>query len=357
MPPNAANRVRALRQQQGLTQAELATRAGISRTAVTAIEADQIIPSVTAALGIALALGTTVEQLFGSAPAQVGEPVWGATVTSATIGWWAAEVGPQTVLYPAGTAPLLTPLPDGLSDQVLDSSGLRQQARDTLVLACCDPAVGLLASLYQQQTGLRLLVLPRSSGESLRLLREGLVHLAGVHFSTADDPHGNLRAATEAYPRPFQLLRMATWREGIVSQPGARLRSVRSAVKSRLNWIGREPGSGAAHCLELILPDHGQPKYLARNHRGVVEAIQSGWAEAGVCVELASAEAGLAFLPVQEEAYELCIPADLIEDRRVQALLQVVRGAEFRKLLSQVIGYQTQQTGDWTSGSADATAG
>jgi DNA-binding XRE family transcriptional regulator len=44
------NRVRANRLRLGLSQAQLAEKAGVSRTAVTAIEGNRLVPSVSAAI-------------------------------------------------------------------------------------------------------------------------------------------------------------------------------------------------------------------------------------------------------------------------------------------------------------------
>lgn len=52
---------RALR---GLTQAELAEMAGITRKSINAIEAGNMVPSTILALKLAKALGVTVEELF-----------------------------------------------------------------------------------------------------------------------------------------------------------------------------------------------------------------------------------------------------------------------------------------------------
>ena len=85
---------------------------------------------------------------------------------------------------------------------------------------------------------------------------------------------------------------------------------------------------------------------VARNHRSVAEAVHSGWADAGICVELTSSEAGLVFLPVQEEAYDLCVPNALLDDPRVGALLKVVRSPHYKNLLTPLPGYTTKETGD-----------
>src|SRR5947209_1821003 len=73
--------LRARRRQCGLTQAELAARAGVSRQLVAAVEAGRNTPAVDTALRIAGALATTVEELFAtphaSAVAALGGPVPG----------------------------------------------------------------------------------------------------------------------------------------------------------------------------------------------------------------------------------------------------------------------------------------
>lgn len=333
------NRVRERRTAVGLTQAELAERAGISRTAVTAIEGGRLVPSVAAALAIAEVLGATVEALFGRGGVGAEEEVWAWEPTDAPARFWRAEVAGRRLRYPAGSTPMLTPLPDS-------GAPLRAAApEETLVMACCDPAAGLLATQFAGVTGLRLLVLPRSSRQALEMLKQRLVHLAGLHLATPEAPERNDEAARETLGEGFQMLRIARWQEGIAVAPTTRLRSVRAAAKARLTWIGREPGSGARQCLDRLLADRPGPRRIARNHRGVTEAVQSGWADAGVCVQLASVEAGLDFLPVQEEAYDVCILSALANDRRIKAFLGVVRSAAYRRLLGELPGYDASETG------------
>jgi molybdate-binding protein len=307
---------------------------------VTAIEGDRLVPSVAAALAIAEVLGETVEALFGSNPATASEARWAWEPREATSPFWQAEVGGRRLLYPAGATPMLTPWPDSISSQAA------VPPEETLVIACCDPAAGLLATQFANVTGLRLLVLPRSSSQAIELLRQGLVHLAGLHLSTADAPDRNEQVARETLGEGCRLVRLARWQEGIAMAPSTRLRSVRAVSRAKLTWVGREPGSGARQCLDRLLENRPSPRRIARNHRGVTEAIASGWADAGVCVQLASAEAGLDFLPVQEESYDVCYPTSLADDRRIKAFLSVVRSVAYRRLLGELPGYDTTETGN-----------
>ena len=212
-------------------------------------------------------------------------------------------------------------------------------------MASCDPAAGMLASQFNEVTGLRLIVLPRSSRQAIEMLRDGLVHLAGLHLSTREDPGRNSTVVRDTLGHDYQLVRLSWWEEGVVVTPKANLHSVRSVMRSKLNWIGREPGSGARQCLDRLFESRQSPRRIASNHRAVAEAIRSGWAEAGVCVQLVSAEAGLVFLPVQQEAFDVCFSRTLADDRRFKAFMSVVRSPAYRGLLGELPGYDSSETG------------
>jgi putative transcriptional regulator len=59
------NTLKVQRAMRDLTQADLATMAGVTRRSVNAIETGRMVPSVLLALRIARALGVTVETIFG----------------------------------------------------------------------------------------------------------------------------------------------------------------------------------------------------------------------------------------------------------------------------------------------------
>ena len=62
--PRLASRLKEVRTAAGLTQAELAERAGVSRKTVNTVENGVFIPSTILALSLARALDAKVEDLF-----------------------------------------------------------------------------------------------------------------------------------------------------------------------------------------------------------------------------------------------------------------------------------------------------
>jgi molybdate-binding protein/transcriptional regulator with XRE-family HTH domain len=314
----------------------------LSRTGVSAIEAARLVPSVAAAIGLARALGCAVEDLFGSAPAAAGvEFAW--QPTSFPCRYWAAEIVGRTLLFPVESSLQGGLMHDGIARYPGDLPSRVDVARTTLVLATCDPAAAYLASLYSRHGGFRMLVFTRASGEALALVGKGLAHVAGVHFAATGERMGNSAAiASRLAAHDLSLLHVAEWEEGLTYEPGARLRSAASAARKGLRWIGRSAGAGARRCQDELLGPRRPPRHVARDHRGVVEAIKSGWADVGVCVRLASEEGQLAFLSLGEESYDLCYRRNQAADPRIASLVRTVRSAEYRQLLADLPGYQAQ---------------
>jgi molybdate-binding protein/transcriptional regulator with XRE-family HTH domain len=339
--------LRDLRTRRHWSQEEVSRRSGLSRAGVSAIETGRLVPSTAAALALASAFDCRVEDLFRLAGAvPEGGIAWAWPPRRLPCRYWLAEVGGRTWAYPVEVGPGGETAHDGVA---IEGHPLRPGAIDpgkTLVVACCDPAVGLLAEAYTGLTGFRLLVLPRSSGRALDLLGKGLVHVAGTHLATDEEPEANVGAAREHVARAISLVRLARWEEGLALAPGVAARSVGAALRARLSWVGREPGSGARRCLDQLRPGLPEPRRIARDHRGVAEAIRSGWAQAGVCIRLASEEAGLDFLGVRSEHYDLCILGRDEEAPRIRALIGVVRSGPFRSVITELPGYDTSGSGE-----------
>jgi molybdate-binding protein/DNA-binding XRE family transcriptional regulator len=343
-----ANRVREHRTRLGWSQEELARRTGLSRAGVSAIETDRLVPSCAAALALGRALSCRVEDLFELRGGEQGPrgPFWAWPPPSDPCRFWRAEVSGRLLQFPVEFTPLGVLPHDGIDRGGTSQDAAWSDPTDTMILACCDPAVGLLAAELARTAGLRLIALLRSSRDALQLLRQGLVHAAGVHLAQARQAGGNAAVVRQWLGPGYHLLRVARWEEGIASNPALRLTSTRAALRPGLRWVGREPGSGARQCLDELLGERPPPRRLAADHRGVAEAIRCGWADVGVCLRLTGQEAGLAFLGIREESYEICYPEAMSDDRRIRSLAEVVRSTTYRRRLGELPGYDSSEAGE-----------
>ena len=105
-PPLVEGRVRAARLERGLSQAELAEAAGLTRQAICSIERDLYLPNVATALRLARTLDRRVEDLFGREPdgtlldgELLGRKREGPLTTRAKV--W--SVGERTLVLPVAS--------------------------------------------------------------------------------------------------------------------------------------------------------------------------------------------------------------------------------------------------------------
>ena len=344
--------IRLARRERGWSQQVLAERSGVSRPEISAIEIGRLVPSTETALRLSAALECTVEELFAlSSPrGDPAEATWALPRQTSAGRFWEAQLGRRRLLFP------VEPTSDGVlpHDGTYDGEKLRRRPwmdpNRTIVIAGCDPAVGLLASELSRNAGMRLIPLIRSSREALALLERGVVHAAGVHWSDDGETDANAAMVSERLGPGFRMLHMARWQEGLALSGTRRSHdSISTVVRSRIRWVAREEGSGARRCLDRLLSGvAARPRFrhLARDHRGVAQAIRSGWAEAGVAIRLAAEDAGLQFISVQEEDYELCYAEGLRRDAALTALRKVLRSAVAKKLFSDLPGYAVQRMGE-----------
>jgi molybdate-binding protein/transcriptional regulator with XRE-family HTH domain len=343
----SSNAVLARRLAREWSQADLAKRAGISRAAVSAIEGRRLSPSVATALALAAALECSVEELFSRETTPVSTaPDWAWLPRVETCRYWEANVNSRRRLYPveAGT---LNPTPhDGVCSNGVLRESRPAAAETTLVMACCDPAAGLLAAEYARASGFRMLVFPRSGRSALDLLRQRLVHVAGLRFSTDEQPERNAEAARAQLGRHGRLLRLARWETGVALAADDHSQSVEGVARRPLCWAARESGSAARDCLDELLGGRQFSGREVNGHAAVAEAVRAGWADAGVCVRYSANEAGLNFLPLRAEALDLCFPVAFQHDPRIQALVRLLRSRSCRRLISELPGYNAPETGE-----------
>ena len=365
----AGVRLRVARQARGYSQQQLAGMAGVSRQAVSAVEAGHSDPSLRVALTLAGALGMTVEELFGP-----GSPLPGVEARPvAPLGGRRSRVA----LAPLGDAFVALPLSGdsatragfqpagglvasatGAGTTGAGTTGIRPLGppRPTLVVAGCDPALPLL------ETPLSLLDPPIAftwwscaSAEALRLAEQGLVHAAGAHLRGHTGEYNTGPAREWLRRGGADVIGFSAWREGLVLRPDVRdgVSGLADVARRGLRLVNREEGSEARHVLDreaqrlgidaASLPGYGT---RATGHLQVASAIAAGLADAGVASEPAALAYGLAFLPLAAERFDLVIPAAQAGSREVQGLLRVLTSPWLLAQLASLPGYDPARCGE-----------
>jgi hypothetical protein len=116
-----------------------------------------------------------------------------------------------------------------------------------------EPPTWRTAAEYARAAGFRLLVFPRSGSAALELLRQRLVHVAGLHRATAEHPERNVETVRTRLGAGSHLLRVAQWEEGVALPVDEHTRSPERLARSSRRWATREPESAARECLDEML--------------------------------------------------------------------------------------------------------
>jgi molybdate-binding protein/DNA-binding XRE family transcriptional regulator len=364
------NCLREKRQALGLSQKELADLAGITRQAVSALEANHYSPATSVALQLGRAMRCRVEDLFRLKSG--GEMVEGELLGAMPQGGGPfraqlTQIGHRLLVRPlvgAGELASLSVSADGL---IIGAGAKknrvkvkllkdREAVRRKIVVGGCDPAMFLAAEHVRKRDQDNLVPCLMGSGIALNALKRGEVHVAGVHLAAENSGTSNvLDLKRKLADLDCMVVTFAHWEEGLMVRQGnpKKIRTVGDVAKPTVRIANRERGSGARRLLDTqlaasrIKPDRvkGYSDELL-SHLDVASRIKVGLADAGIGVRSVAAICGLDFVPLQRERYDLIIPKPYYETLPgLRALLDTIVTKPFRDELDALGGYDTRDTG------------
>lgn len=315
--------IRELREALGLTQGELAARAGVSRQTVGALEAGRHLPRVDAAIGLARALGVRAEDLFSpvAAPVDVrsGRPPIPGTLVRL------GRVGDRTVTDPLDSA-------WAVADGAVENDAVTAFAplAPGLVVAGCEPGLATLESLGRQ-TGVGALAVSCATATAIAALAAGRIHAAVVHTTDA-------RLSELARPGDPLRYRLAGWQVGLAGPPDAAAALFDAALGGAATVIQRE----AAAAVQSTFRERvgaAVPGPRAGSHLEAVRlALTTGLP--AVSIEPAARAFGASFRALEMHRTELWLDRAWVGDRAVNAALDLLLGGRLRRQLSRVGGYE-----------------
>jgi putative molybdopterin biosynthesis protein len=360
------NRLAEWRKMRGLAAAELAQRIAVSRQTIYAIESGNYVPNTEVTLRLARELEVRVEELFslGEAGDEAGPnaacTILSAQPVAAGQAVRVARVGEKLVSVPSPPTPYYLPEADG----VVVSLGKKEAANlrlweeadaKRLVVAGCDPAIGLLGGLLARESGVNLVAAPASSQLAIRWLMEGKVHAAGSHLEDSANGEFNLPFLRKNYPKQdFLVVSFAAWEEGWVTARGNPRKIVNASdlAKRGVRFQNREEGSGSRALWSRLLSEAGLKQQdvtgfdaIAYGHLAAAQSVAAGLADCCLATASAARAFGLDFAPVRGERFDFVMKREDADLAVVREFLGALQRGRLRRMLEGVAGYDTRQTG------------
>jgi len=210
-------------------------------------------------------------------------------------------------------------------------------------------------ALRESNSGLASL--PEGSEEGLRRLTRGEVMVAAIHLHRmdGDDETANLAAVTDAPGlHDAVVLGFARREQGILVAPGnpLGLSDMASIATSRARMAQRPAGAGAQLLLLALLARAGialDDLKLAKpafpTGPDIAQAIRVGRIDCGIATRSVAKSAGLDFLPLVWERFDLVMRQRDYFMKGPQALFDFMREADFRDRTAELGGYDVSDAG------------
>jgi molybdate-binding protein len=208
-----------------------------------------------------------------------------------------------------------------------------------------------------RESGSGLASLTEGTARGVERLQRGEVIAAAVHFHSEDaaTEDGNI-AALRAMPglHDAVLVGMVRREQGLLVSPGnpQQLRSLADVLASGAQMAVRQPGAGAQMLLDVLLARAGaKPKDLHRleppslTGPDLAAAIRAGKADCGIATRAAAKSAGLDFVPLLWENFDLMMRQRSYFRPQVQALIGFLSGQRLQQRAADLTGYDAAPAG------------
>lgn len=349
-----------MRKRRGASASALAAQVGVTRQAIYSIEAGSYVPNTALGLRLARALGVSIDELFqlkDDSEADTSRKAYlipGPSTLSRGQALQLGRVNGRLVAVQPSPLEWYLPASDGTAESIATAGRVNVQAyrhdsdlENALVIAGCDPAAFILARRLQT-AGVQLVMVHRNSSESLALLKQGRVHIAGTHLR--DESAIKSRFSRDA----IAVISLAEWQEGLTTAAGnpKRIKTVEDLSQKKVRFVNRERGAGTRLLLDNELarldmkPSHIRGYHReAPGHVAAASQVKTGAADCCIATEAAARLFGLAFVPLQTARYDLVLRRSHLALPPVRALLDGIVQGNFRRELNGTAAYDTTVTG------------
>lgn len=187
-------------------------------------------------------------------------------------------------------------------------------------------------------------------------LRRKECHMAPIHL--LDEATG---VYNEAYVRQYfpnqkmALIRGVGRIQGFMVPKGnpKQLAGIEDLKQRRVTFANRQRGAGTRILFDYTLKQqnmtaeeiNGYEKEYA-THMAVAISVKSGVADTGLGVYSAAKAMDLDFIPLANEQYDFLVPAEYLEDERVQQFIGILSSSHFKQQLLDLGGYDVAHTGE-----------
>jgi molybdate-binding protein/DNA-binding transcriptional regulator YhcF (GntR family) len=244
------------------------------------------------------------------------------------------------------------------SQEAADSAASQAEKQKIInIVGSNDMALELLVSrLKYSNPEITVQITPAGSLGGLLAIQEGKADIAGIHLldeETGEYNYPYIRHTLQGIE--VAVVHLADRVQGFMVAKGnpKNITGLEDLSRADVTFSNRQKGSGTRVWLDYKLRELGilphSIKGYAREldtHIAVAMSIVRGEADVALGIQAAANSCNLDFLPATKERFDLVIPVNNYRSQLFAPILDIIQSDEFKKVVDEMGGYDTAQTGD-----------
>ncbi|SMF02528.1 molybdopterin biosynthesis protein [Desulfovibrio gilichinskyi] len=219
-----------------------------------------------------------------------------------------------------------------------------------------DNTIDLLGDILMgANTPIRLVSTHAGSMGGLTALKNDVALFAGAHLFDPESGDFNFPFIDRYLPNlDVTVINLAIRHQGFIVPKGnpQKITGIESLSDGKVNFINRQRGAGTRilfdyHLEKAKIDPESVTGYDREEftHMAVAANVLTGTADCGLGIYAAAKALGLDFVPLAHERYDLIIPDKYIQDKRIIALIDLLKSDEIKKAIKILGGYEVPMTG------------
>ncbi len=187
-------------------------------------------------------------------------------------------------------------------------------------------------------------------------LRNDETHIAPIHL--LDEKSGEYN---EAFIKKYFKGRKIAYIKGVKRQQGLivqkgnpkNIKTFKDIDNKDIVFINRQKGSGTRILTDYLIKENNMDRSRimgydreGNTHMSVSSSVASMTADVGIGVYSAAQIMGNDFIEITEEEYDFALDVKLLEDKKIQKFISILKNEDFRKRLEKLGGYNTESSGE-----------
>lgn len=225
----------------------------------------------------------------------------------------------------------------------------------SIVISGQDNSLDILSRSLEEEDTFRPLRSYRGSLDSLIAMYQGQADIVSMHLFDGDTGEYNIPYVRKVLvSMPFVVIKFIERKAGLYVAKGnpKKINKWDDLTEDDVTIVNREHGAGARILLDEQLRLHDLKRtdvkgydFEQTSHLAVASAISNGQGDVGIGIENAAQLAGIEFVPMITESYDLVILNNDNNTSLINQVIKILQDETFRDKLSS-LGYTTDNMGD-----------